>query len=138
MHRRGHGDALECLSRRCKMGEQQTLQPTVVRTDRGLSIAGTRTTLYHVMDYITAGYPPKLIQDRLDLTDQQISDVMAYIAAHRAEVEAEYQQVLAEAVENRRYWDEVNRELIARIATLPPRPEQAEIRAKLAAAKEKL
>jgi hypothetical protein len=62
------------------MSEQSTLQPTVVRTDRGLSIAGTRTTLYHVMDYVTAGYPPNLIRERLKLTDRQIADVMAYIA----------------------------------------------------------
>jgi len=37
-------------------------QNTVVRTERGLSIAGTRITLYDVMDYITAGWPPRLIQ----------------------------------------------------------------------------
>ena len=29
--------------------------PTVVRTERGLTIAGTRITLYDVMDYVTAG-----------------------------------------------------------------------------------
>jgi hypothetical protein len=29
-------------------------QPVVVRTERGLSISGTRTTLYQVMDYIKA------------------------------------------------------------------------------------
>jgi len=71
--------------------------PTVVRTERGLTIAGTRITLYDVMDYVTAGWPPKLIRDRLDLTDRQIADAMAYIEDHRAEFEAEYQTVLREA-----------------------------------------
>jgi len=28
-------------------------QPTIIRTERGLTIAGTRITLYDVMDYIT-------------------------------------------------------------------------------------
>ena len=84
------------------------------------------------MDYVTAGWPPKLIRDRLELTDQQIVDVMAYIADHRAEVEAEYQVVLQEAEENRRYWEERNRELFARIAAQPPKPELARIREKLA------
>ena len=119
------------------MPEDTQQQPTVVRTGRGLSIAGTRITLYNIMDGITAGWPPKLIQDRFDLTDQQIADVLAYIAAHQIEVEAEYQQVLRQAEETRRYWEERNRERFARIAALPPKPEQAAIRAKLAAARAK-
>ncbi|WP_334311644.1 hypothetical protein [Kamptonema animale] len=30
----------------------------IIRTERGLTIAGTRITLYQLMDYIHAGYPP--------------------------------------------------------------------------------
>jgi uncharacterized protein (DUF433 family) len=120
------------------MSETLALQPTVVRTDRGLSIAGTRITLYHVMDYVVAGRTPHEIQDSLNLTDQQIADVMTYIEDHRAAVEAEYQQVLEEAAEIRRYWEERNRERLAYIASLPPKPEQAAIRAKLEAQKRKL
>jgi uncharacterized protein (DUF433 family) len=119
------------------MTENGKRQPTVVRTDRGLSIAGTRKTLYQVMDYVTAGWPPKLIRDWMDLTDEQIHDVMDYIAEHRAEVEAEYQQVLADAEEERRYWEERNREHFARIASMPPGTDYPEARAKLAAAKAK-
>jgi len=66
---------------------------TVVRTSRGLSIAGTRITLYSILDYVHAGWPPKLIRDRLNLTDQQITDALDYIATHQTEVETEYQQV---------------------------------------------
>jgi uncharacterized protein (DUF433 family) len=111
--------------------------PTVVRTSRGLSIAGTRITLYDMMDYVQAGWPPKLIRDRLNLTDQQVTDALAYIAEHRASVEAEYEQVLEQAEENRRYWEERNRERLAEIAALPPKPEQAAIRAKIAAGRAK-
>jgi uncharacterized protein (DUF433 family) len=120
------------------MSETVTPQPTVVRTDRGLSIAGTRITLYHVMDYVVAGRTPDEIRDSLNLTDQQIADVMAYIGDHRLEVEAEYQQVLEVAEEIRCYWEERNRERLAHIASLPPKPEQAAIRAKLEAHKRKL
>jgi len=120
------------------MNEQLALQPTVVRTSRGLSIAGTRTTLYHVMDYVTAGYPPSLIQAQLKLTDRQIADVMAYIEQHRTEVDAEYHQVLREAEENRRYWEERNRERLETMSALPPTPEQEAIRAKIADHKKKL
>jgi hypothetical protein len=40
----------------------------IVRTERGLTIAGTRITLYDVMDYVTAQYPPNYIQGLFDLT----------------------------------------------------------------------
>ncbi len=35
----------------------------IVRTERGLTISGTRITLYDLMDYIHAGYPVKLIRN---------------------------------------------------------------------------
>jgi uncharacterized protein (DUF433 family) len=120
------------------MSKPPTLQPTVVRTSRGLSIAGTRITLYHVMDYVTAGYSSSDIQKDFKLTDRQIADVMAYIEEHRTEVEAEYRQVLQEAEENRRYWEERNREHLEAMRALPPTPEQAAIREKIAAHKKKL
>jgi uncharacterized protein (DUF433 family) len=97
-------------------------QVLIIRTERGLTIAGTRITLYDVMDYITAQYPPKFIQGLFDLTAEQINAALVYIEDNRAEVEAEYQQVLKEAEELRQYYEEQNRELIARIAAQPPKP----------------
>jgi uncharacterized protein (DUF433 family) len=117
------------------MTENGNRPPTVVRTGRGLTIAGTRKTLYQVMDYVTAGWPPKLIRDWMDLTDDQIDGVMRYIEEHRAEVEEEYQSVLKLAEERRRYWEERNRELFARIQAMPPQTDYPEARAKLAATK---
>jgi hypothetical protein len=48
----------------------------IVRTERGLSLVGTRITLYEIMDYLKAEWPPKLIQQWLDLSDPQIAGVM--------------------------------------------------------------
>jgi len=92
-------------------------QTTVVRTERGLSVSGTRITLYQIMDYLKAEWHPKLIRQWLDLTEQQISDVMNYISTHQNEVEAEYQSVLQQAEEIRKYWDERNRERFEKIAS---------------------
>lgn len=117
------------------MSEGNNGQPIVIRTERGLTIAGTRKTLYQVMDCVTEDWPPKLIRDWLDLTDAQIEGVMRYIAEHRAEVEAEYQEVLRQAEEDRRYWEERNRDRFAQIAALPPRTDFPEARAKLAVAR---
>lgn len=113
-------------------------QVTVLRTERGLTIAGTRITLYDVLDYLHAGWPPKLIRDRLDLTDQQVADALAYINTYRAEVEAEYQEVCQTAQEIRQYWEEQSRERSAQIAAQPPKPGQEALREKLQAWKAKL
>lgn len=97
-------------------------QAAIIRTERGLTIAGTRITLYDVMDYVTEQYPPKFIRGLFDLTEEQINAALAYIEANRADVEAEYQMVLKEAEELQQYYEEKNRDLIARIAVKPPKP----------------
>ncbi|WP_332967488.1 MULTISPECIES: DUF433 domain-containing protein [unclassified Microcoleus] len=60
----------------------------IIRTERGLTIAGTRITLYDVMDYVTAQYPPKFIRSLFDLTEEQINAALFYIDTHWAEVDA--------------------------------------------------
>ncbi|NES01226.1 MAG: DUF433 domain-containing protein, partial [Symploca sp. SIO1B1] len=37
-------------------------QVAIIRTERGLTIAGTRITLYDIMDYVIEHYPPKFIR----------------------------------------------------------------------------
>mgnify|MGYP002654709408 CR=1 FL=1 len=110
---------------------------TIIRTERGLTISGTRITLYDVMDYVTAQYPSKFIQGLFDLTEEQINIALAYIETHRAEVEAEYQQVLKEAEKLRQYYEEQNRERVARSAAQPPKPGTEAAWEKLRAAKAK-
>ncbi|MBL1175836.1 MAG: DUF433 domain-containing protein [Pantanalinema sp. GBBB05] len=113
-------------------------QANIVRTERGLTIAGTRITLYDVMDYVTADYPAKLIREKLCLTDPQVDAALSYIQAHQVEIEAEYQQVLQIAEDNRQYWEERNREHFARLAAMSPKPGQEAIRAKFQAWKDRL
>lgn len=106
-------------------------QVSIIRTERGLTIAGTRITLYDVMDHLKAQYPPKFIRDALNLTDSQIHAALTYIEAHRTEVEAEYQEILKGAAETQQYWEERNRERFAQIAAAHPRPGYEAVRAKL-------
>ena len=120
------------------MTSTRNTQTTIIRTERGLSIAGTRITLYDVMDYLSAGWTPKLTRDWLNLKDEQLNAALSYIDAHRSEVESEYQTVLQNAREIREYWEAKNRERFARIAAMPPKPGQEAIRAKLQAQKVKL
>ncbi len=106
-------------------------QVSIIRTERGLTIAGTRITLYDVMDYLKAQYPPKFIRDAFNLTDAQIHAALAYIEAHQTEVEAEYQEILKAAEETRQFWEQRNRERFARIAATPSRPDYEAVRTKL-------
>jgi uncharacterized protein (DUF433 family) len=96
----------------------------IVRTERGLTISGTRITLYDLMDYIYAGYPVKLIRNYFFyITDQQFNAAIAYIENHREQVDSEYQQVLQESDINRCYWEGVNKERFARSTNRTPSPE---------------
>jgi len=115
-----------------------THQNTVIRNTRGFSVVGTRITLYDIMDYLKADWPPTLIRNWLNLTEKQMKDAMDYIKNNRSQVESEYQLVLQETEEIRQYWETRNRERFARIAALPPKPGQEEIRAKLRAWKERI
>jgi uncharacterized protein (DUF433 family) len=120
------------------MTNASTQSATIIRTERGLSIAGTRITLYAVMDCVAAGWPPKLIRDRLNLSEEQVASALEYISTHQSEVEAECQQVLQAAEESRRYWEERNRERVAESPTTPPEAGLDSFGAKLEAWKRRL
>jgi uncharacterized protein (DUF433 family) len=112
--------------------------PVLMRTEEGLIIAGTRVTLYDVIDFLAAGWPPHLLPLRLPLTEAQVQVAMDYIASHQNEVEAEYQTVIRDAQENRAYWEVRNRERLAEIAAAPTPPEQEALRRKLASWKARI
>ena len=115
----------------------QDNKPAIIRTERGLTISGTRITLYQIMDYIHASYPRHLIRHQFYLTDEQFDGAMSYIDTHYEEVESEYQTVLQQAEEIQDYWQEKNKERLANISTLPPKPEYASAWQKLQARKAK-
>ena len=106
-------------------------QTTIIRTERGLTIVGTRTSLYDVIDFLRADYSPRLIRDTFNLTDAQIDTALSYIEANQAQVESEYQEVLQTREEIRQYWEERNRDRLARIVTMPRKPGQEAFWAKL-------
>jgi uncharacterized protein (DUF433 family) len=115
------------------MSETLQFEPTVVRTSRGLSIAGTRITLYQIMDYVKAQASSQTIREHFRLTVKQTNDVLAYIDQHREEVEREYHRILQQAEENRHYWQQRNAQRLAEIAARPRKPEHRAIWEKLAA-----
>jgi uncharacterized protein (DUF433 family) len=120
------------------MIEPSNGQSTVVRTERGLSIVGTRLTLYAIMDYLRAGWPVQLIQDWLNLTSEQMAGVLAYLDTHREEVEIEYQHVVRQAEETRHYWENRSLDRHANRPDTSCSPEQAALLSRLRAWQDKL
>jgi uncharacterized protein (DUF433 family) len=111
-----------------------TNAPSIIRRpDKGLTISGTRVTLYALLDYLHAAWPHEEIREWLNLTDEQLRAALDYLAAHRDEVEAEYREVVRQADERRRAHEEALRAHLARTPPAPPSPEKAALYAKLAA-----
>jgi uncharacterized protein (DUF433 family) len=113
------------------MTNKSNEQGVIIRTERGLTVAGTRITVYDIMDYLKQEYPRKYIRDIFDFTDEQVDAILAYIETNREAVEEEYQEILRKAEENRKYWEEKNRDRFAKIAASPPRSGYEAVRIKI-------
>lgn len=66
----------------------------IINRGRGPEIEGTRVTVYRIMDFIRENSSPTCMANELDLSTVQVRAALDYIAAHRSEVEAEYDQLL--------------------------------------------
>ena len=85
---------------------------TVLRTKLGLTVKGTRLTLYYIIDEMQGNNSLKNVRDMYELTNEEMLDILDYIHLNKEEVEKEYQQVVRSAEEHRKYWDEKNRGLM--------------------------
>lgn len=104
------------------MQKSTSEQPKIVRTERGLSISGTRITIYDVMDYVKGGYPPHFIRGLFNLSETQIEAALEYIRSNHDLVEAEYQQVLKESEALQQYYKQRNHERRLRSLQASPKP----------------
>ena len=95
------------------------LQPAIVRTERGLTVAGTRVTLYDILEYLTDGWTHADLCAVFGLSSAQFVAALHYIEDHRQAVEAEYHDVVQQAEATRHYWEERNRERLAALAARP-------------------
>src|SRR6266508_151760 len=70
------------------------MHSVIINRGRGPEIAGTRITVYDVMDYHRQGWHHTLIAATLRLSSAQVLEAIRYIEEHREEVTANYQQIL--------------------------------------------
>jgi uncharacterized protein (DUF433 family) len=71
-----------------------TSSATIINRGRGPEIAGTRITVYDVMDYVTDGWHRDEIARLFRLSSRDIQAAFDYIEEHRDRVNAEYQRIL--------------------------------------------
>jgi uncharacterized protein (DUF433 family) len=68
------------------------LEAKIIKTGRGPEIAGTRITVYDVIDYHNTGWHRDMIADTLELSSQQVEVAIRYIEDHRDEVMTGYEK----------------------------------------------
>ncbi len=71
------------------------LEAKIIDRGRGREIAGSRITVYDVLDYHKHGWHRDRIAVTLSLSSRQVEAAIRYIDEHRDEVMAEYAEMLA-------------------------------------------
>ena len=66
----------------------------IIDRGRGPEVAGTRVTVYRIMDFLREGSSAGRIATELLLTEEQVRVALDYIAVHRRTIEAEYEKIL--------------------------------------------
>jgi uncharacterized protein (DUF433 family) len=72
----------------------KTLEAAIIDRGRGPEIAGTRITVYDVMDYLKDGWPRDRIAALFRLSSRDVQAAIEYIERRREQVEADYARIL--------------------------------------------
>jgi len=75
-----------------KVGQQSDDQ--IIDRGRGPELAGTRITVYRIMDYSEDDYSPSEIAAELGITELQVQSALAYIREHQDTLNAQYRLIL--------------------------------------------
>jgi uncharacterized protein (DUF433 family) len=86
-----------------------TTTSMIVETSRGPRIAGRRTTVYAIMDFLKSGVSRDVIKEAFLISDEQLEAVLTYIAAHKAEVEKDYAEIVQRSKERREFYEQIYR-----------------------------
>jgi uncharacterized protein (DUF433 family) len=89
------------------MSTSSTKTPLIVETRRGPCIAGTRITVFSVMDYLKGERSRDFIKHVMGISDAQLDAVLEYIALHKEAVEQEYTAIVRRSEERRAHYDKI-------------------------------
>jgi uncharacterized protein (DUF433 family) len=68
---------------------------TIIDRGRGPEIAGTRITVYDIIQYVRAGWHHSAIAATLRLSSAEVLEAIRYIDEHKEEVNAKYEKNVA-------------------------------------------
>jgi uncharacterized protein (DUF433 family) len=71
------------------------LEAKIIDRGRGPEIAGSRITVYDVLDYHKEGWPAKEIAWLFHLSTAQVEVAIRYLEEHKGEVMEAYERILA-------------------------------------------
>jgi uncharacterized protein (DUF433 family) len=83
---------------------KQSSTPRIIDRGRGPEIEGTRVTVYRIMDFLRERSAPAAVAAELNLSAAQVEAALQYIAAHRDDVEAEYERIVARNTRGNPEW----------------------------------
>jgi uncharacterized protein (DUF433 family) len=66
-----------------------SMPPVIIDRGRGPEIAGTRLTVFDILDYVEAGWHPSAIATFFRLSTAEVEAAITYIETHQDEVTAE-------------------------------------------------
>jgi uncharacterized protein (DUF433 family) len=69
-------------------------EATIIDRGRGPEIAGTRITVYTILECLQEGWRPDLIAFWYHLGENQVEAAIRYIDEHKEEVAADYQKIM--------------------------------------------
>jgi uncharacterized protein (DUF433 family) len=72
-------------------------ESVIIDRGRGPEIAGTRITIFDIVDYLDEGWHPTAIAAFFRISSRQVDAAIRYIEDHLEEVRAEYERILARA-----------------------------------------
>ena len=73
---------------------QTTTDAVIINRGRGPEIAGTRITVYDILDYTTNGWEHAAIAKLLRLSLEQVAAAVEYIDEHQDDVMPQYERIL--------------------------------------------
>jgi uncharacterized protein (DUF433 family) len=71
------------------------MRVTIIERGRGPEIAGTRITVYDILQYVRAGWHHTAIAATLRLSSAEVLEAIRYIDEHEEAVNAQYEKNLA-------------------------------------------
>lgn len=105
--------------------------PIIIETGRGPTIAGTRITVFSVMDSLKSGDSRDSIKQLFNISDEQLDAVLKHITLHQEAIENEYAEIVRRSEQRRATYERVFRMLSPLPADLPPDERRAQLRKRL-------